>query len=85
MTFQVDRVDTEREGMGYYKYRIDRDGQLVAHYWYDHRDYEHGLQYMDGTIEVWSGSHMQDFLESNGPLRLKLSETAVAYLEQNLK
>lgn len=85
MTYQVEQIDTGREGMGHYKYRIDRDGQLIAHYWYDHRDYQHGLQYKNGTTEVWSGSHMQDFLISNAPHGLILSEGAVAYLEQKLK
>jgi hypothetical protein len=85
MTYQVERIDTGREGMGHYRYRVVRDGHLIVHYWCDIRDHQHGLQHLNGTVDVWSGSYMQDFLEDNAPHGLKLSETAIAYLEQRLK
>lgn len=82
MIYRVEHVDTKRESLGDYEYRIYRDELLIAHYWHDCRGDEHGIEFVNGTKDSWPVGRTTDFLEGGGPHPLRLSERAVTYLEQ---
>ncbi len=66
---------------GPYRYRIYKDGRLIAHYWHDFRGDDHGIEFIDGTKEQWPVGRMTEFIEGGGPEPLTLSNRAVAYLD----
>jgi hypothetical protein len=78
------RIEQEhgRDSSGNYRYRIYKDGALVAHYWHDYRGDEHGIEFVKGTGEHGPVGRMTDFLEGGGPEPLKLSERGVTYMDQ---
>jgi hypothetical protein len=84
MTYRVEQVDTKRASFGKYRYRIYKNGRLIASYWHDYRGDEHGIEFVNGTQEVGPVGRMTDFLEGGGPNPLLLSKRAVAYIEQKL-
>ncbi|TXH02529.1 MAG: hypothetical protein E6R07_15010 [Nevskiaceae bacterium] len=79
MTFTVEQ-EPRPKGTWEYRYRIYKDGCLVAHYWHDHRGDEHGIEFIGGEKEPWPVGRMTEFLEGGGPQPLSLSSGAVAYL-----
>lgn len=83
MSYTIEEINDKRESFGEYKYRIFKNGQLVAHYWHDYRGDEHGIDFIDGESESWPVGRMVDFLTGGGPQPLGLSKRAVEYL--NLK
>jgi hypothetical protein len=84
MAYRVKQVDTKRESFGEYRYRIYKDGRLIANYWHDYRGDEHGIEFVNGTQELWPVGRVVDFLEGGGPKPLLLSARAIAYIEQKL-
>jgi hypothetical protein len=84
MTYRVERDDALRESFGEYKYRIYRDGILVAHYWHDYRGDEHGIDFVGGRSEAWPVGRMVEFLEGGGPKPTTLSKRAEAYIQERL-
>ncbi len=84
MTYRVERVDAPRKSFGEYKYRIYRDGILVAHYWHDYRGDEHGIDFVSGRSETWPVGRMVEFVEGGGPKPTTLSRRAEAYIEERL-
>ena len=81
MSYKIEQDDSKRESFAEYKYRIYRDGRLIAHYWHDHRGDEHGIEFVSGAKEPWPVGRMTDFIEGGGPKPLVLSQRAVAYLD----
>jgi len=81
MAYTVEQ-DSARDSLGNYRYRICKDGALVARYWHDFRGDEHGVEFVTGISDSWPVGRMTDFLEGGGPEPLKLSERAVAYMDQ---
>lgn len=84
MTYRVERDDAPRESFGEYKYRIYRDGILVANYWHDYRGDEHGIEFVNGKSESWPVGRMIEFLEGGGPRAALLSLRAEAYIQERL-
>ena len=85
MVYRVEHADVRRESFGDYRYLIFRDERLIAHYWHDYRGDEHGIEFVDGPAEAWPVGRMTDFLEGGGLEPLRLSELAIAYLDENRK
>ncbi|WP_250626078.1 hypothetical protein [Pinirhizobacter soli] len=81
MDFTIEQ-DPARDSLGNYRYRIYKDGALVARYWHDFRGDEHGIEFVTGKSDSWPVGRMTDFLEGGGPEPLTLSERAVAYMDQ---
>ena len=84
MIYRVERDDSPRESFGDFKYRIYRDGDLIAHYWHDYRCDEHGIDFVSGHSETWPVGRMVEFLEGGGPKPTTLSKRAEAYLHERL-
>lgn len=84
MSFIIEHAGEDRDSFGIYKYRILESGRLVAHYWHDFRGDEHGIDFINGTSELWPVGRMSEFVEGGGPMPLSLSEKAVAYLNGKL-
>ena len=84
MTYRVERDDAPRESFGEYKYRIYRDGILVANYWHDYRGDEHGIDFVNGKSETWPVGRMIEFLEGGDPKATVLSARAEAYIQERL-
>jgi hypothetical protein len=84
MSYEVVQDDSKRESFAEYKYRIYRDGQLIARYWHDYRGDEHGIDFINGTGELGPVGRMTDFIEGGGPQPLVLSKRAIAYLDGKL-
>jgi hypothetical protein len=82
--YKIEQDDSKRGSFAEYKYRIYRDGRLIAHYWHDYRGDEHGIEFVNGTKEPWPVARMTDFIEGGGPQPLVLSQRAVAYLDGKL-
>ena len=80
MAFSIEQIDSERREFGDYRYRIYRDGCLIACYWHDYRGDEHGIEFLDGRSETCPVGQMIDFITGGGPQPLGLSKQAVAYL-----
>ena len=86
MIYSIERDNSrKREDFDEYKYRIFRAGHLVASFWHDYRGDDHGLLFVDGTVESWPAGHMTDFLEGGGPQALRLTERAIRFLERHAK
>ncbi|MBS0309161.1 MAG: hypothetical protein JSS58_09335 [Proteobacteria bacterium] len=84
MSLTMERVGDDLNSFGNYKYRILENGRLIAHYWHDYRGDEHGIDFLNGTSELWPVGRMIEFVEGGGPEPLTLSEKAVAYLNSKL-
>jgi hypothetical protein len=82
MGFRIEQTVSNRESLEEYRYRIYEDGRLIASYWHDHRGDEHGIEFVDGTSELFPVGRMIEFVEGGGPKPLALSERAVAYLRK---
>ena len=82
MSFTIEQSKEKRESFGSYTYRIYEAGRLVAYYWHDHRGDEHGIEFTDGSKELWPVGRMVDFIQGGGPEPLTLSQRAVDYLKQ---
>jgi hypothetical protein len=84
VSFAIEHAGGDRDSFGNYKYRILENGRLIAHYWHDYRGDEHGIDFVNGTSELWPVGRMIEFVEGGGPKPLTLSEKAVAYLNGKL-
>lgn len=84
MTFRIERDDAPRESFGEYRYLIYRGGTLIARYWHDYRGDEHGLEFLNGKIDMWPVGRMIDFLEGGGPQPIMLSKRAEAFIKERL-
>ena len=82
MSFTIEQTKEKRESFGSYTYRGYEDGRLVAHYWHDYRGDEHGIEFADGSKELWPVGRMVDLIQGGGPEPLTLSPRAVDYLKQ---
>jgi hypothetical protein len=82
VAYRIEQDDSKRDSAGRYKYRIYRDGRLIAHYWHDFRGDEHGIEFVNGIRESSPVGRLTDFMEGGGPQPLTLTERAVAYLDQ---
>lgn len=73
------RIEQEpgRDSFGNYRYRIYKEGVLVAHYWHDYRGDEHGIDFVTGLSDQWPVGRMTDFLFGS-----TLSERSAAYMDQ---
>ena len=80
-TFTIKYADPNRDSHGNYKYRIFKNGRIVAIYWHDFRGEEHGIDFISGSREDWPVGRMIEFLQGGGPQPLVLSEKAVKYLD----
>lgn len=82
VNYIIQQVTAATRGQfGEHKYRIYKDGHLVAMYWHDHHGDDHGIEFTDGTKYEWPVGRVTDFLEGGGPQSLALSDGAIAYLE----
>lgn len=52
MSFRIEQSKADREPFGKYTYHMFEDGRLIAYYWHDYRDDEHGIEFVDGTKEL---------------------------------
>ncbi|RJG08088.1 hypothetical protein D3870_14310 [Noviherbaspirillum cavernae] len=84
MNFTIEHAGGARDSFGNYKYRILEDGHLIAHYWHDYRGDEHGIDFVNGTSDLWPVGRMIEFVQGGGPKPLTLSEKAIAYLNSKL-
>ncbi|MGH8618373.1 MAG: hypothetical protein ACREUW_11845 [Burkholderiales bacterium] len=84
MAYEIRHDESKRESFAEYKYRIYRNGRLVARYWHDHRGDEHGIEFTNGASQPSPVGRMTDFIEGGGPQPLVLSKRAVAYLDGKL-
>jgi hypothetical protein len=84
MSFRIEWAEPRRDSSGNYIYCIFEDSRLIAHYWHDFRGDEHGIDFIDGTGEIWPVGRMIEFIEGGGPEPLALSTRAVAYIKQKL-
>ena len=82
IAFSIEQERGSREPGDEYRYRIVRDGMLIARYWHDHRGDEHGIEFVTGFNESWPVGRMIDFIEGGGPQPLRLSNKALAYIEE---
>ena len=82
MSFTIEQKKETRESFGNYRYRIYEDGRLIAHYWHDFRGDDHGIEFVNGSKELWPVGQMTEFIEGGGPQPLTLSGRAVDYLKQ---
>ena len=80
MSYAIEQ-DSQREEFGHYRYRIYKDGRLVAHYWHDYRGDDHGIEFLDGTKEGWPVGRMVEFIGGGGSEPVRLSDRALAYLK----
>lgn len=82
MSYSIERAGPTRGSFGDYRYRIFRDGQLMAYYWHDYRGDEHRIDFLDGSTQDCPVGRMSDFIEGGGPQPLVLSARAVAFLDR---
>lgn len=78
MAYRIEQ-ERARDPFGHYRYRIYKDGTLVANYWHDYRDDEHGIDFLGGSAPHTPMGCMADFLAGGGSEPLGLSELGVAY------
>ncbi len=93
MKFRVERRSRSAERFSAHYYDIYCDDRLVAEYWHDHRGDDHGIRFL-GREKAYPFRHSKeeyplfgrsrDFLEGGGPEPLRLSDRAIAYLENEL-
>jgi len=81
MAYSIEQ-DRARDPFGNYRYRIYKDGVLVANYWHDYRGDEHGIEFVGGSVQHSPMGRITDFIAGGGPKPLELSERGVAYMEQ---
>jgi hypothetical protein len=84
MSYRIEQDDaSERGAMGNYTYRIYDGDRLIARYWHDFRGDEHGTEFVNGPVEASPPGGPNDFIEGGGPVPLRLSDGAVAYLKSS--
>jgi hypothetical protein len=81
MPFRIEADNEQREDFAEYRYRILRDGALVANYWCDFRGDDHGIEFLDGTSVNWPVGSVTAFVRGGGTVPLRLTPDAVAFLE----
>lgn len=79
--FTVKHAEPSRDSRGNYRFRIFKDGRIVAIYWHDFRGDEHGIDFIGGASEDWPVGRRSEFLKGGGPQPLELTEKAIRYLE----
>jgi len=79
--FSIESDAGERDSFAEYRYRIHRDGRLVAHYWHDYRGDDHGIEFVDGPAASWPVGNLLDFIQGGGSRPVTLTPAAIAYLE----
>jgi hypothetical protein len=84
MAFTIEADNDKREDFAEYRYRIHRDGTLVANYWCDFRGDDHGIHFLDGTSAGWPVGSVTAFIQGGGSGPLRLTEAAVAFLEEHV-
>jgi hypothetical protein len=84
MAYQVSIEKTGLESRGEYTYQIHKENNVVAHYWYNLRDNQHGISLHTGAYEIWSLTNAKEILEGGGELPLRLTGFAIAYLNSRL-
>lgn len=82
MTYRVEPSTEPRERFGDYRYRVYRDDRLLAYYWHDYRGDDHGLEFVDGRVELNPLGDVASFMAGGGPEPLVLTPRGVAYLER---
>ena len=85
MTYSIRHKEEQRENFGLYRYEILDGKRVIATYWHDSRGDDHGIEFNDGTTEMWPVGKMTDVLKGGGPQPLRLSAAAIAYLKNKLK
>ena len=83
MAFSIEPEPGKREDFAEYRYRILRDGQLVARYWTDFRGDDHGIDFIDGNSQSWPVGNLLDFIQGGGSKPVTLTPGAIAYLEEH--
>ncbi len=83
MGFTIELENDKRESVEDYRYRICRDGQLVASYWHDSRGDDHGIRFVDGITKSWPVGNLLEFIQGGGSQPVTLTQAAIAYLEKN--
>lgn len=84
MPWRIEHDPTPREPFGDYRYRIYRDGILVAHYSHDYRGDEHAITFVYWPHVVHSVGRMVDVLDVGNDTSLQLNAHALAWIEQRL-
>jgi len=82
--FTIEPDNPRRESFEEYRYRILRDGQLVAHYWHDYRGDDHGIRFLDGTSQGWPVGNLLEFIQGGGSQPVTLTRAAAAYLKEHI-
>ena len=83
MAFTIEAEAGKREDFAEYRYRILRDGKLVAKYWVDFRGDDHGIEFVDGRSQGWPVGNVLDFIQGGGSTPVTLTRGAIAYLAEN--
>ncbi|MBL7644900.1 MAG: hypothetical protein JNK74_01805 [Candidatus Hydrogenedentes bacterium] len=84
MGFEIKHAEDRSESFADYWYNIYKDGHLIAQYWHDYRGDYHGIEFNNGIAEDDPVGRMVEFIVGGGPQPLRLSEKAIAYLNQRL-
>ena len=84
MTYSIELANPKRKPFDEYRYEIHNGDRLVARYWHDFRADDHGIEFVDGPNESWPVGQMTDFLKGGGSQPLRLSDAAIAYLNQRI-
>jgi len=81
MGFSIEPEGGKREDFAAYRYRILRDGELVANYWIDFRGDDHGIEFVDGKSFGWPVGSVLEFVQGGGSVPVRLTPEAEAFLE----
>jgi hypothetical protein len=84
MGFMIQADNAKREDFAEYRYRIFRDGTLVANYWCDFRGDDHGINFLDGTSVSWPVGSVLAFIQGGGTQPLRLTDEAIAFLQERV-
>ena len=84
MSIGIEHAEYRSKPFGDYRYNIYKDGQLVAHYWYDYRGDDHAIEFNNGKSDDLPALRMVEFLTGGGSEPRKLSKTAISYIDQIL-
>jgi len=83
MSYSVDQIQETRESFGPYRYRILKNGEEFAIFWHSYRGECEGIKIISTNYEEDPPFGMcSAFLAGGGPLPLRLSDTAQAYLDE---
>ena len=83
MGFSIEAEGGKREDFAEYRYRIYRDGGLVAKYWVDFRGDDHGIEFVDGSSKSWPVGNVLEFIQGGGSTPVTLTKGAIAFLEEH--